>query len=179
MYSFWRNSIDLNSTYVVIKIRKLKLKSIAAYILKKKKQFNPAFSLIELLVVVAILGILSTVGIISYGGYVNSTKLKSADNILLQISLAQTEYYSGNGSYYTQSSSKCKPSAELNTKLVNALGVSIPDDVEFEYCTEENGSSNYTIRALSTSIKGKSKYCEITMDNISNKPKKTNEDDCG
>ena len=41
---------------------------------------SSGFSLIELLVVVAILGILSTVGTLFYGSYVKSAKLTSAKN---------------------------------------------------------------------------------------------------
>ena len=54
------------------------------------------FSLIELLVVVAIIGILAGVGIVAYSGYVESSKKKTAQNIMMQISLANTEYYSDN-----------------------------------------------------------------------------------
>ena len=54
---------------------------------------SSGFTLIELLVVVAILGIISAIGIVSYNGYVSSAKKKSAENIILQISLAQSEYY--------------------------------------------------------------------------------------
>ena len=39
------------------------------------------FTLIELLVVVGIVGILAAIGIVSYNGYVNSSKKKSAENI--------------------------------------------------------------------------------------------------
>ena len=60
---------------------------------------SKGFTLIELLVVVAIIGILGAVGIISYTGYVSSTKKKSAENAMMQLSLAQTEYYTENSIY--------------------------------------------------------------------------------
>ena len=52
---------------------------------------SSGFTLIELLVVVAILGIIAAVGISSYNGYVASAKRKSAENVMQQISLGQTE----------------------------------------------------------------------------------------
>ena len=61
---------------------------------------SSGFTLIELLVVVAILGIISAIGIVSYNGYVSSAKRKSAENIILQISLAQSEFYSDEDEYF-------------------------------------------------------------------------------
>ena len=61
---------------------------------------SSGFSLIELLVVVAILGVLSTAGILSYNGYIKSTKRNSAENLTQQVALAQSEYYANSSSYY-------------------------------------------------------------------------------
>ena len=62
---------------------------------------SSGFTLIELLVVVAIIGILSAIGIVSYNGYISGTKQKSAENAMQQISLAQIEEYSNSGEYHT------------------------------------------------------------------------------
>ena len=54
---------------------------------------SSGFTFIELLVVVAILGVLGAVSTIAYQGYISSTEKKSAVNLMRQISLAQTEFY--------------------------------------------------------------------------------------
>ena len=48
------------------------------------------------MVVVAILGILSAVGIVSYNGYIASAERNSAQNLMQQISLGQSEFFSDN-----------------------------------------------------------------------------------
>ena len=75
---------------------------------------SSGFTLIELLVVVAILGIISAIGIVSYNGYVSSSKKKSAENIMIQISLAQSEYYSDEDRYFTPG---CGPNNSTSTTL--------------------------------------------------------------
>ena len=61
---------------------------------------SSGFTLIELLVVVAVLGIISAIGTISYQGYISGTKKKSTVNLMRQLILANTEYYSSNQFYY-------------------------------------------------------------------------------
>ena len=67
------------------------------------RQHSRGFTLIELLVVVAIIGILSAVGVVSYSGYKSAAELKKMylnTEILL---LAQQEYKSNTGYYYYHS----------------------------------------------------------------------------
>ena len=70
---------------------------------------------------VAIIGILAAVGIVAYNGYISSTKKKSVENALMQLSLGQTEYYSDNSTYYGTSGSTCTPSASTSDAVEDAL----------------------------------------------------------
>ena len=79
------------------------------------------FSLVELLVVVAIIGILSAVGLMSYNGYVSGAKEKTITNVMQQISLAQTEEYSNAGSYFTQSTGTCTPTDITSNEIEDEL----------------------------------------------------------
>ena len=74
---------------------------------------------------VAILGIISAIGIVSYSGYVSSTKKKSTENIMRQVALGQTEYYAENGIYYTGSGggTSCTPTEATSEDVEkNLLG---------------------------------------------------------
>jgi type IV pilus assembly protein PilE len=100
------------------------------------------------MVVVAIIGILSATGIITYNGYIKGTKQKSAENAMQQISLAQTEYYSNNGEYHNDGDA-CKTTETtsnlIETKLF-AGGDIITKEAGYEMCIEPNGST-YLIKA--------------------------------
>ena len=122
---------------------------------------SSGFTLIELLVVVAILGIIAAIGIVSYNGYVSSAKKRSAENVMQQISLGQTEYYSDNGIYYRNSTStSCNPTNTTSTAIeTNLLGGSdsITSEMGYELCVA-NDATNYKVFA-----KENGGNCEITM----------------
>jgi len=97
------------------------------------------FSLIELLVVVAIVGILAAAGTLTYSGYIDSAKKNSAENIVQQIALAQSEEYANTGSYYiTGGTGTCTAdgttSVGIEDNLFDGENI-IPDDIDFEICT--------------------------------------------
>ena len=79
-------------------------KLIETQILFSNKKNSKGFTLIELLVVVAIIGILSAVGVVSYSGYKTSAEKKQAEITLNSIYLAEQEYKSNNGEYYINTS---------------------------------------------------------------------------
>ena len=114
---------------------------------------SSGFSLVELIVVVAIIGVLAAVGVVSYNGYVAGTKMSTAKNAMQQISLAQSEYYSNTGSYYiTGGDANCTADSDSSEDIEDNLFDSenaIPDDIDFEICTFGNTAS-YTVKAQET-----------------------------
>ena len=118
--------------------------------------FNKAFSLIELLVVVALIGILSAVGIVSYSGYTKSAKQKNAELSLNTLNLGLQEYKSSYGSYYTGASTcNAGSSAKIVTNVLD--GQDNLTDQDFQFCISASGS-NYTITA-----KNPNTGCEISL----------------
>jgi len=73
-----------------------------------------AFTLIELLIVVAILGIIAAVGTPIYNGFIKSTKETTAKNSLRSIGLVETDYFSENNQYLTTG---VNTTANINTNL--------------------------------------------------------------
>ena len=121
------------------------------------------FSLIELLVVVAILGILSTIGVLAYNGYISGTKRKSAENIMHQISLAQQEEYSSYGTYFSNSEDCNEITTEdIGTNLFDSAAYIDRDKIGYDFCALSSGST-FTVYAQST--RGD---CNMSLDSSGN-----------
>lgn len=109
-----------------------------------------------MLVVIALIGILSAVGVVSYTGYTKSAKQKNAELSLNTINLGLQEYKSNFGSYYTGAST-CNGSSSANI-VANVLdGQDNLTEQDFQFCINASGS-NYTIKA-----KNPDTGCEIVL----------------
>ena len=125
------------------------------------RQLSRGFTLIELLVVVAIIGILSAVGVVSYSGYKNSAEKKQAEITLNSIYLAEQEYKSNNGEYYYNTST---------SNLVTNLFDGVDDLSEQAYEFKTTNASTLTIIATNRS----NRKCTISITQTNKKPNVSN-----
>ena len=130
---------------------------------------SSGFTLIELLVVVAIIGILSAIGIVSYQGYIKSAKISSTKTVMQQIALMQTEYLSSMGGYYvTHAGATCSPDGTDSVKIEKEL-FPCGDDCGEDVITAENGfemciatvGNGYLI--IADDLVAEGKRCKLTL----------------
>ena len=120
-----------------------------------------AFTIIELLVVVAIIGILSAMGINYYQGYTESSAQKAAENSLRGAAVAQQDYNSSYGKFYGTSgtSGGCSPTIATTNSLIENIfgGTDNLTEQKYFFCSTGNTTS-FTLTA-----KHKTKNCKITL----------------
>ena len=124
------------------------------------RRYSRGFTLIELLVVVAIIGILSAVGVVSYSGYKSSAEKKQAEITLNSIYLAEQEYKSNYGEYYYNTST---------SNLVTNLFDGIDDLSEQAYLFSTTNANTLTIIATKKSDSN----CRISITQTNKKPNST------
>ena len=125
------------------------------------RHYSRGFTLIELLVVVAIIGILSAVGVTSYSGYKSSAEKKQAEITLNSIYLAEQEYKSNNGEYYYNAST---------SNIVTNLFDGIDDLSEQSYNFKTTNANILTI----TATKKTNTSCTISITQTNKKPNVSN-----
>ena len=117
------------------------------------RQHSRGFTLIELLVVVAIIGILSAVGVVSYSGYKSAAELKKMKLNVEMIYMAQQEHKSNTG-YYAYPSEVCYTESTCRTFTNDLFG---GDDVlsggQWSYAIGGT-KSTYTLHLQSRGIPG-------------------------
>jgi len=95
----------------------------------------------ELMIVVVLIGILSTIGMIMFGDTRDTAKKKVAEVSTSSIHLAQQEYISNNSSYYyTSGGCSSSTTQQIITNLFD--GNKDLSEKDFYYCISGNSSSN-------------------------------------
>ena len=122
-----------------------------------------AFTLMELMIVVVLIGILSTIGMIMFGDTQDSAKKKVAEVSTSSIHLAQQEYISNNGSYYyTSSGCSSSTTQQIITDLFD--GNKDLSEKDFYYCISGNLNSN-TFKITAKNI---TTNCQVMRDEKNN-----------
>jgi len=81
------------------------------------------FTLVELMIVVAIIGILAAIGGVAYTKYVKSAKITQLKQYAMEVANAQEQYKSQNSGYF-KPATPATPYAEGNTEWERLLGFS-------------------------------------------------------
>ena len=100
------------------------------------------FTLIELMISVAIIGILSSIAIPSYTSYLEAARSVEAQNNIATLKAAQEEYFIENNTYFTGADA-----AAINTA---SGGLWTVDGSDFDYAIT-GGGNTYTITATGES----------------------------
>ena len=110
---------------------------------------NTGFTLIEIMIVIAILGIVSAIAIPAYTGYLATARMSEAKNNIAALKLAEEEFFLENNRYFFDTSAN---NATLKSWSGNLWTASKGDGnaVNFTYTVSGSGTS-YTITATGNS----------------------------
>ena len=111
-----------------------------------------AFTLIELLVVAALVGIIGSVGVVSYNGYVRTAENRVATLVVGEIRLAQNESRNFSGAFSDDAScTNAASPTNATTTLINTnllARSNIPEDRAFNYCSTTGTAASATPNEL-------------------------------
>ena len=125
------------------------------------KNTHLGFSLLELLLVVALIGIIAAIGTPVYLGHVKNAKITDAKNSLSAIAMKQEQYKINEGVYFTQNDASCNNAVTdaLQTALFGLMqgmstqyycynAVETPTGYTASACDRSNPTDCYTIDNL-------------------------------
>jgi type IV pilus assembly protein PilE len=110
-------------------------------ILQKEK----GFTLVELLIVVAIIGIITAIAVPQYQGYIQNSRDKVAQNNLRNIYLQQQEYLTDNNTYYSSAATCDDYASDINTNLF--AGQQVLTNEYYNYCITQTTTTDFTATA--------------------------------
>ena len=125
------------------------------------------FTIVELITVIVVIGILATIGIVSWSGAQNRAKKNSYQASAEQVKLKRGEYFTDNNSYY-------KTKAEVATYLGQIGSASLKTEfekAEYEYVSSPSNCAtagptyctSYTITVQKTSWNGDTSDTNVSV----------------
>lgn len=124
---------------------------------------NKGFTLIELVIALAIIGIIAAIGVPQYIGYADNARVSQVKNNLRNIYLQQQEYYQKNNAYYRTGTTCTDAAALINTNLFNGSTIIVND--KFTYCITQTTVDNFTATATEMAG-GKNRTLSINQLNV-------------
>ncbi|NDW22989.1 type IV pilin protein [Alteromonas hispanica] len=114
---------------------------------KNRRRYWNGWTLVELMITVAIVGIIGAIAVPSYVSYIQESRRQAAQNDLLQMKLRQESYRLDNNSYAT--------SAQLGA----------PVSEHYTYSVSNISATSYTLTATAKGSQTKDTACKvITLD---------------
>lgn len=117
---------------------------------------QPGFTLIELMIVIAIISILATLSVPQYSRYIAKEKLRTAQSDLQLLSLKYEHRYQR---VLTYPATQFDNSSDFDSEIQGWIPASDPGDVNFSSVNAT--TSSYTLRA--TGVAGSIKDCVISL----------------
>lgn len=123
--------------------------------MKPSPNHTNGFTLIELMVTIAIIAVIAGVAIPAYTGYIETARMTEADNNLASIRLAQGEYFLENNEYFEGKTSDSTLSTASDSLWVVAKG---SDGYNFDYVvTLSSGWTATATGKTGTKVAGKTR----------------------
>lgn len=114
-----------------------------------KQKFQRGFSLVELMIAVAIIGVLATIGIPAYTGYVETARKGALLESMQSIRLFEEEARLSTGSYQAGTYSPADPNNVAGLKAVLGWSPNTTSD-DVTYVVDEITATGYRVTATHT-----------------------------